>query len=93
MRPEHIDAIMLRSAVWAGSIHHWEKPGSNHPTNPVEPRNPVTNGELEPVNASQAAHDRMELIKYVDELEKRLEKANELYKKTLDELHRFQRAF
>lgn len=92
MRPDHIEEIMLRSAVWEHSIHHWEKPGFNHSTKPVPPEGPVKNKDLEPVNASQAAHDRMQLTKYVVELERRVEEANELYKKTLDELGRFERA-
>lgn len=93
MRPKNIEDIMLRSAIWEHSIHHWKKPGYSHPTKPVAPEEPVMNKDCEPVNASRAAHDRMELCAHVMKLEKDIVKANELYKKALDELHRLERAF
>ena len=77
---------MHRSCDWENQTHHYE------PNTGIA----VHNDELEPVNASQAAHDRMQLRKYAQEMEKKwweakqqvraLETTNEKIRKELGEL-------
>lgn len=84
---------MHRSCDWENQTHHYE-----HDTGIA-----VHNDELEPVNASQAAHDRMQLRKYAQEMEKKwweteqqvraLETTNEKIRKKLDEMRAAFRQF
>jgi len=59
-RPRSVQQIFSRSIRWETSLHHTTPEG-------VE----VANEEIEPVNASQAAHDRMELRRYAQDMERR----------------------
>lgn len=65
-RPRSVQQIFSRSIRWETSLHHTTPEG-------VE----VANEEIEPVNASQAAHDRMTLRVYAQKMEKQWWEAKE----------------
>lgn len=59
-RPRHIQQAMSRSINWENRTHHFD----------ADTGIAVRNDELTPVNASQAAHDRMTLRVYAQKMEK-----------------------
>lgn len=71
-RPISIQKIFSRSSRWAYAVHHYR--GPNHREvmlGGAKNRYPVTNEQIPPSNASQAAHDRLALCEHIRKLEQK----------------------